>query len=123
MENKNKDIAIVLVMGLAICFMCGCVTCPSAKGRAGLQTYGRRFIKEHPDLSAEHKNAILSGELTIGMSRDMATASLGQPDATHAYEYQGKAMETWTYTKNLLIFGKEAYVKFEDGRVIGWDMR
>ena len=112
---KKKQVVIKMMSAIGVLVLAGSffTGCRSARG----------YVKKHPELAAEKKKAIKAGELVIGMTKDMADASLGKPDATHAYEYKGKTIETWTYNKCLCLFGKSAYVKFENGLVTGWDVR
>ncbi|MFH1277004.1 MAG: hypothetical protein ABIK65_01280 [Candidatus Eisenbacteria bacterium] len=55
------------------------------------------YLRSHPDQPAEVRDAILAGEVTLGMSTEMVGASLGEPEDVRRTISAAGAREQWTY--------------------------
>jgi len=82
------------------------------------------YLDAHPALPAAMRDAIESGRLLTGMSRDMVTAAVGWPDQRSAVESPGAVMERWVYgdarydaVVTSLYFAGEALVACEQEEV------
>ena len=64
----------------------------------------KKYLTEHPDLPADKKHLIQSGNIAIGFTMDEVKAALGTPDeATEWTSAYGHA-ETWHYGSKVLNF-------------------
>lgn len=105
-----RTLNLIVVMSLIL----GCVSCGSIK-----DTHRRRsYVSENPELAKGQKDDIRRGRLQAGMTRTMVRASLGRPDETSAKtSMTGTVTENWSYDWD----DEKIEVKFQDGRVVGWD--
>ncbi len=70
------------------------------------------FVKENPDMPGIIQQAIMSGEIIIGMSRDMVIASWGTPDEIASSRSTFDDHEQWIYG--------DTYIYFENGILNAW---
>lgn len=70
------------------------------------------YVNEHPDLLPIIKDAILNGEIIIGMSRDMVIASWGNADEVNRSRSAFDIHEEWIYG--------DTYLYFENGILNAW---
>ena len=63
------------------------------------------FMETHPELSntPEMKNAILAGQVTIGMNTDQVIASIGTADARNRTVTQFGTHEQWVYAGGFVL--------------------
>lgn len=74
----------------------------------------KKYIKAHPNIDKKIKDMILAGEISVGMSREEAKASWGEPEDINRTVGSFGVHEQWIY------FGGEILVYFENGRLTGW---
>ncbi len=73
----------------------------------------RNHVNRHPDLPEHVREAILDGEVTVGMTAEDVRASMGEPEiVTHGQDEQG-SFELWQYPGGRLMI--------ENGVVTGWE--
>lgn len=70
-----------------------------------------RYLKTHPDLDAEIREAISKGRALVGMSEESVKASLGKPEEVKP------AIGTFMNTERWYYFTKRKVLFFKDGRV------
>ena len=79
-----------------------------------------RFVYLSNRFGPEAANAIMAGQVWVGMPADMLLESKGRPVDTESKVLKTKSKETWKYQQ----FGKGRYalrVFLENGVVVGWD--
>jgi hypothetical protein len=69
----------------------------------------QKFLKDHPELSAEDQKSILAGQVSIGMTSDEVKASWGAP------EHINKDIGSWGVHEQW-IYGDQ-YLYFENGKL------
>lgn len=86
------------------------------KIRGDIQTKHRRdsFVGSHPSLSLKFKNAILDGQVVLGMTEDMVTASWGAPDDINRTVTTLMVHEQWVYGQVYLYFDDGILTAFQD---------
>lgn len=86
---------------------------------AGCASTQEKYIKSHPELSQDERQAVLEKTLTHGLTKEAVRTSLGKPQKTHGYTQDGKLMELWVYSE----FQWHPYesVLFQEGKVVGWN--
>lgn len=119
----------ILVLGLVCLFFISCV---------GSQLHNRKimrqnYIKTHPGISSQVRDAILNGDILIGMTEEQVVASRGRPYKTNRTTGSFGIHEQWvmvTSTPGVIgAYGidskaKEyAYIYFENGKVTSWQSR
>lgn len=55
------------------------------------------YVTEHPEVAPKYANAILAGEVLVGMSRDMVLAAWGQPTRVEKLRENPKGEQRWVY--------------------------
>lgn len=71
------------------------------------------YVNNKPDMSAKKKEKILTGFITVGMTKADVQASWGIPYNGKTYTKSGNvSIATWHYQYN--------YVVFKNSRVTGW---
>ncbi len=70
------------------------------------------FIQQNPNIPELMKNAILNGEIIIGMTADMVEASWGTADEIESSDTLFDSQEQWIYD--------DTYLFFDKGRLNGW---
>lgn len=71
----------------------------------------KRFINNNPNLSASIRNQILNGQISIGMSREMAEASWGKPRDINRTVTSTMVREQWVYG----TISNRRYLYFRNG--------
>jgi len=106
MMKSNKDImrvVLLLVLGLAAC----------AASRQ------ESYVNSHPGLSAEVKQAILSGQITYGMTPAEVRVSWGAPDYEGTRSLPGGHQEmTWRWGSIITVRDPRGQVVTENTQVI-----
>ncbi|MFQ5957576.1 MAG: hypothetical protein ACE5KK_07375 [Candidatus Brocadiales bacterium] len=75
----------------------------------------RDYIDKHPELSERIREAILNGEIIIGMAQEEVVASWGAPWDKTTRDYDEVVIEIWHY----IPYGG-TYLFFEDGILTRW---
>ena len=76
------------------------------------------YLKKHLDLDPRYMQAILDGEIVLGMLHEMVIASWGHPQTVLRTQTTWGQYEDWAYggdPQNLI------YLQFKDGELISWD--
>lgn len=118
-----------LALGLACLFLVSCI---------GSQLHNRKmmrqnYIKTHPGISSQVKDAILNGDILIGMNQNQVAASRGRPykinRSTGSYGIHEQWVMVTTYGGITRTSGLDkkaltyAYIYFENGKVTSWQSR
>lgn len=118
-----------LALGMICLFFINCV---------GSQLHNRKimrrnYIKTHPGISSQVRDAILNGGILIGMTEEHVVASRGRPYKINRTTGSFGIHEQWvmvTSTPGVIgAYGidskaKEyAYIYFENGKVTSWQSR
>ncbi|OIO39214.1 MAG: hypothetical protein AUJ75_01615 [Candidatus Omnitrophica bacterium CG1_02_49_10] len=83
----------------------------------GTTTRNMSYIKKHPDMTDEKKDAIKYRRLEMGMEKEGVKHIMGKPRNTEAYMVIDDAFEEWRYGHwpfSVLI------IKFKNDKVIEW---
>ena len=92
MKSGCFKLIAMLVIGIAT--VIGFTSCQSATPASrAAQSPG---VLE--SLSAEHRDLVLKGTITEGMSKDAVLIAWGKPDGVSHGSAEGKNVETWRYT-------------------------
>ena len=75
----------------------------------------RSFVNEHPGLQGRFAQAILAGEVEIGMTEAMVRASWGRPSDINRTVTATMTREQWVYDGGR--FGSDTYLYFRNGRL------
>jgi len=59
------------------------------------------YVSGHPELSPEYREAILQGNLIIGMNEELMIASLGHPNRTKILTVEPARSEVWIYRNGI----------------------
>lgn len=62
------------------------------------------YLAAHPELKIEVKEAILNGEVLIGMTAEQVTAAIGAPKRTEILKNTNGLHEQWVYSSSYLYF-------------------
>lgn len=103
-----------LILGLVCLFAFSCAT-PRRQD----------YIKTHPDISQRIKDAILKGDILIGMTEAQVIASRGTPYKVNRSTGSYGVHEQWVmfFDTPSILDPKSytyAYIYFENGRVTSW---
>ena len=63
----------------------------------GMARKREEYVLEHPDLSSEYNEAILSGRIINGMNEEHMVASIGHPRRTQILAVEPVRSEVWIY--------------------------
>jgi outer membrane protein assembly factor BamE (lipoprotein component of BamABCDE complex) len=119
MDNKRLILSIFVIF---LIFLSGCATSgpllrPSFNSR-------QEYVRNHPRLSPEIKQAILEGRVIKGMTKEDVRASWGEPtrikDFTtdpNAWWYD-KNSEGWWYQASPLSLEPTRFIEFKKGIVV-----
>jgi hypothetical protein len=55
------------------------------------------YVTQNPDMPPNFANAVLTGQIMIGMDADMVTASWGEPTRREAVQNDARYDERWVY--------------------------
>jgi len=91
------------------------------------------YIKTHPGGSSQIRNAILNGDILIGMTKEQVLASRGQPYKINKTTGEWGVHEQWVMVMHTYgitgVYGIDnkakqyAYIYFENGKVTSWQSR
>jgi len=128
----------ILVLSLVCLFTISCIhTTPSSQ----FNKYRVKFVETHPFLMSEERDpellskmrdAILNGEVLLGMNIMQVQASRGVPGSINTDTSERGTHSQWVYVnrpighhsrKEWLLDRKYAYIFFENGIVISWQGR
>ncbi len=73
-----------------------------------------RYLQKHPNTSDEFKRAIESGDVILGMTRDMAIASWGEPEDVNRTVGSWGTHEQWVYSHHYLYFKNNILTSWQD---------
>jgi hypothetical protein len=74
------------------------IVAAGCSGRGGVGKDSRSlYITEHPEVPTKYANAIMVGEVLVGMSRDMVRAAWGDPTRLERLNNNSKGEERWIY--------------------------
>lgn len=86
-----------------------------------------KYLKAHPNVSAEIKNAMLSAKVISGMDKEQVIAVVNKPTEIQS-DFVDKTKEAWIFSGSYLpIAGvtprtiKDVYYYFKDGILQGWE--
>ena len=110
-KNSQYRLRKILSMFLIFVFLSGC---------AVAQKRRETYVNNHPETSKEYKEAILNGDVKVGMSRKEVQASLGTPwdKATSASAFFER-VETWSYGE--CLYKCDQIIFDKDGKVVDFD--
>ena len=111
---KIKILVLVFSLAFSIC-------CASQSSR--VQTY----LDSHPNLKPEIRQAIIDGDILIGMTTEQVVASIGKPVKINKTTDKDGVSEQWIYAGKIRLSYRDnrtvkeyAYVYFRNGRVSSW---
>lgn len=76
------------------------------------------YLKTHPSLDPQDEQAILDGQIVIGMLSEMVRASWGNPQTVLRTQTMWGDYEYWTYGGDPQ---NRIYLQFKNGDLITWD--
>ena len=111
---RRTGVVVLLMMAVTT----GCATTPSLEdsARRGL------YLDTHPTLPPAVRAAVQSGDLIVGMSREMVVAAVGWPVRTEQAASPNSVYECWIYgdTRYDSII---TYLYFKGEMLAGFDQR
>ena len=117
---KTKIIIRILIYLLIM----SCVQCTNTVIRR------QEYIKTHPELSLEIRNAINGGKILIGMNQEQVIISIGRPQKISRTTMSTGIHEQWIYAGMICLSTRDnyternySYVYFESGIVTSWQSR
>ena len=125
MRTKNLTLALLCL------FFISCVGSALHNRKMMKQNY----LKTHPEISSRMRDAILNGDILIGMTAEQVLASRGRPYKINRSTGSYGIHEQWVYVgieinarmqvsrKETLLDHKYAYIYFENGIVTSWQSR
>ncbi len=123
MRTKNLTLALLCL------FFISCVGSALHNRKMMKQNY----LKTHPEISSQMRNAILNGDILIGMTAEQVLASRGRPYKINRSTGSYGIHEQWvmiTFTPGVIsAYGLDkkapryAYIYFENGKVTSWQSR
>lgn len=81
---------------------------------------GEGYVKWHPNTDENIKNCILSGQITIGMTKEQVFASWGKPWRIHKSVGSWGIHEQWRYGHYFSSGSVIYYLHFENGILTSW---
>ena len=120
----------ILVLGLVCLFFISCVGSPIWIRKTAREDY----IKTHPEISSQMRDAILNGDVLIGMTTEQVFASRGQPYKINKTTGSYGIHEQWVMVTSAgamygIPYGLDkkakqyAYIYLENGKVTSWQSR
>lgn len=118
---RTKSFVLVLIFLLVI----NCTTANLIKRRQG-------YINSHSELEPAIRDAIINGEILIGMTTEQVLASRGRPLNINSSTGEWGIHEQWVYVgietnprmqtskREWRLDHKYAYIYFENGKVTSW---
>lgn len=112
----------ILILGLICLFFISCASIIDDPRR-------QKYIKAHPELSSQIKNAIFNGDILIGMTPEQVVASRGRPYDINRTTGSWGVHEQWVMLyENTAAFDdpkayEYAYIYFENGKVTSWQSK
>jgi len=88
--------------------------------KAKLQRAREGYVKAHPELPADVREAIMAGEVQRGMTREQAAYAWGTATRADSTVTAAGQVETWYYSEG--AWGCD-YLFFSGGRLTGWRAR
>lgn len=90
--------------------------------------YITKYLKTHPNVSAEIRNAMLNVKVILGMDKEQVIAVVNNPTEIQP-DPVDKTKETWIFSGNTVIIPgvvpfktiKDVYFYFKDGLLQGWE--
>ena len=86
----------------------------SRRGERRTEHRREEYVKSHPDLDEKKREAILEGDVLIGMEEDEVEASWGIPDRKGWIVIDGRSMKLWSYGTVGLTFEAGILTGFRD---------
>jgi hypothetical protein len=109
---------LILVGASLIAVVVLAAGCASTDKAAALR---ETYVMDHPDLTEVQANAILAGEIVLGMDREMVTASWGEPTRTEDVQVED-ATEHWVYG-NVFMGGTLTSLYFDEkGNLVKYEV-
>ena len=112
----SKNLAIYFF--ISFFFSAGCTTTLAMKPS---KTERNEYLRENNINDESLKEAILKGEVIIGMNKEQVLVVWGKPDDIGSWEkgdrWFKEGEETWYYNSSLISWGRRI-VDFKDGYVI-----
>lgn len=105
---------------LTLVVLSGCATDQAL--RAGRTQY----LQTHPELAATVKDNIAAGRVVIGMTKEQAQASWGEPFEVNTTHVPGANDEQWVYREKFIyddagtLHPKRCYLYFRNGVMTSW---
>ena len=116
--KKKQGMLVVLISF----YLSGCIYVlgDGKINKEGKVLRGSKYTNAHPELKEEIKNAIISGELILGMTKEQVKASWGEPksywDKIEERDLNYNViLEEWRYGK---YSGIRNYIYFENGKLV-----
>jgi len=107
----RRYLGLILVVGLAGVFlMSGC----AGTNRAALER--SLYVDQHPDLSEQMAEAILNGQIMVGMTEDMVQVAWGKPVRVEDLDGE-EAVKHWIYG-NYFVGGTITNLYFDTDGVL-----
>jgi outer membrane protein assembly factor BamE (lipoprotein component of BamABCDE complex) len=105
----------VLYLGIAFSLLAACLAGTTLRSR-------QKYVASHAEMSREIQNAILAGEICMGMTEDQVVAAMGMPNHVNrsTYEFGTRVQFAYDAIGSNFNFNKYSYVYFENGKVTSW---
>lgn len=85
---------------------------------AELEHRRKKYINDHPRIPIKIKNAILKGEITIGMTDEQVLVSWGRPYEKNRNVSQQGIFEQWKFGS--ISRRSLCYLYFQNGKLVSW---
>lgn len=92
----------------------------SGQGGVGKDTRSL-YVTEHPEMPRKYADAILAGQVVVGMSRDMVRAAWGEPTRLEKLNDHPKGDEKWIYG-NYLASPTVTHLYFKAGQLAVYEL-
>jgi hypothetical protein len=94
---------LLLISSFLALFICGCGPSVTA--------HRQQYVNTHTNLAPETRDAILKGEVRVGMTKDEVTGCLGSPGAiTTGASIDKGFYNYWAYGDTIVYFGLDGKV-------------
>jgi hypothetical protein len=112
MTRSNWNYQWIVLAALAL----GCA------GQAGVGTNSRSlYVTENPETPTPFANAIMSGNVAVGMTPSMVVAAWGKPTRTEKPVANPKGDEKWIYG-NYLVNNAVTHLYFKGGELVLYEL-